>query len=484
MGVLSKPDSPQGTQGGTEESVTIRMLTKDQAGEIFDRVRKLSSADEVEVHFSGGTFALTRFANNTIHQNVAEENSVVSVRTAFGARTARASTNKFDDESLRQVVKSSESLARVQHPDPDLLPMPDAEVAGHTQEIPSRYFEQTAAITPEERAEGVKKIVREADQNRLTTAGVVSTGDSFEGIFNSRGLSRWHTQTVAEVSITMLGDDSSGWQKASSPDVANLNPQAMAETAAKKAVESAHPREIPAGKYTVILEPSAVLDIVGFMFWDYSGMAILDQRSFLTGRIGAKLFGDNITIWDDVTHPAQAGAPFDGEGMPRQKVAMVEDGIVKRVVYARGTAARMRRSEYKESVGTITATGHGFPLPNEMGEMPSNIVFAPVSDPRSVAQMIASTERGVLVTRLWYIREVEPFEKMLTGMTRDGTFYIENGRVQGGVRNFRFNESLIHMLSNVEAMSVPARSCGEESFDMVVPAMKVRDFNFTEVTKF
>jgi predicted Zn-dependent protease len=213
-------------------------------------------------------------------------------------------------------------------------------------------------------------------------------------------------------------------------------------------------------------------------------MAILDQRSFLTGRIGTKLFGDNITIWDDVAHALQTGAPFDGEGVPRQRLALVENGIVKRVVYARATAERMKRSEYKDKVGPIEATGHGFALPNEMGEMPQNIVFAPVRNPQTVEQMIASTERGVLVTRLWYIREVEPFEKMLTGMTRDGTFYVENGRVQGGVRNFRFNESLIHMLSNVETMSVPVRASGEESMDMVVPAMKVKDFNFTEATKF
>lgn len=463
------------------------MLTKEQAGDIFDRIKKLSSADEVEVFVSGGRFALTRFANNVIHQNVAEENHVVSVRTVFGGRTARAFTNKFDDESLRQAVKASESLAKVQHPDPDLLPMPDsAEAAGGNQssQMPSRHFEQTAAITPEIRADGVRRIVGVADQHHLTTAGVYSSGDSFEGIFNSCGLSTWHTQTSAEVSITMLGQDSSGWQKANSPDVGNLDPLKLAETAAKKAVDSAHPREIPAGKYTVILEPAAVLDIVGFMFWDYSGMAILDQRSFLTGRIGTKLFGGNITIWDDVIHPLQAGSPFDGEGLTRQKVALVESGVVKRVVYARATAARMRSSDYKDNVGTIAATGHGFLLPNEMGEMPLNIVFAPVGDPQTVEQMIASTERGILVTRLWYIREVEPFEKMLTGMTRDGTFLVENGRVQGGVRNFRFNESLIHMLSSVEAMSAPVRSCGEESFDMVVPAMKVREFNFTEVTKF
>lgn len=467
------------------------MLTKETAGDIFDRIKKLSSADEVEVLFSGGRFALTRFANNTIHQNVAEENYVVSVRSVFGGRTARAFTNKFDDESLRQVVRSAESLAKLQHPDPDLLLMPDSREAAGTADKsvrstqpPLRYFETTAGITPELRADGVKKIVGVAEKHKLTTAGVFSSAESLEGIFNSRGLSNWHTQTLAEVSITMIGADSSGWQKSNSPDVANLDPLALAETAARKAIESMSPREIPAGKYTVILEPAAVLDIVGFMFWDYSGMSILDQRSFLTGRIGTKLFGDNISIWDDAGHPLQTGAPFDGEGVRRQTVGLIENGVVKRVVYARATAERMKRSEYKDSVGPVEATGHGFALPNEMGEMPQNIVFEPVSDPQTVEQMIASTERGVLVTRLWYIREVEPFEKMLTGMTRDGTFYVENGRVQGGARNFRFNESLIHMLSNVESMSVPVRACGEESFDMVVPAMKVKEFNFTEVTKF
>ena len=460
------------------------MLSQDQAGDIFDRIRKLSSADEVEVLFSGGHFALTRFANNTIHQNVAEENHSVSVRTVFDKRTARASTNRFDDESLRQVVRASENLAKVQHPDADLLQMPDGHEAGELRPASSRHFAQTAAVTPQLRADGVGKIVDVAEKHKLTTAGVFSSNEFCEGIFNSRGLSRWHTQTSAEISITMLAADSSGWQKANFPDVANLDPLKLAEVAAQKAMDSAHPREVPAGKITVILEPAAVLDIVGFMFWDFGGMAILDQRSFLTGRIGTKLFGENITIWDDVAHTLQAGSPFDGEGVARQKVPLIENGVVRRVVYARATAERMRRSEYSDKVGPIEPTGHGFPIPNEIGEMPLNIVFAPANDPQTIPQMIASTERGVLVTRLWYIREVEPFEKMLTGMTRDGTFYVENGKVQGGVRNFRFNESLIHMLSNVEAMSVPVRSCGEESFDMVVPAMKVKDFNFTEVTKF
>jgi PmbA protein len=462
------------------------MLTRDKAADIFERIKKHSTADQVEVLFSGGKSALTRFANNIIHQNVAEQNYVVSVRTVFGGRTARSATNKLDDESLKRVVQSSERLAKVQHPDPDLLPVPDACSAGaRTREmLPTRHFTETAAVTPQQRAETVKKIVSIADRHKLTTAGIVSTSESVEAIFNSRGLTDWLTQTSSEISITMLAPDSSGWQKANSPDVANLDSVALAETAARKAFESANPREIPAGKYTVILEPAAVLDIVGFMFFDFGGLSILDQRSFLNNRVGIKLFGDNINIWDDVAHPLQSGVPFDGEGVCRHKVQLVKRGVVERLVYARATAEKMKRSEHKDKVGPIEPTGHGFPLPNEIGEAPMNIVFGASPEPTSVDQMIASTERGVLVTRLWYIREVDPYEKILTGMTRDGTFYVENGKIRHGVRNFRFNQSLIQMLSNVEAMGTPVRASGEESFDMVVPAMKVRDFNFTEVTKF
>jgi PmbA protein len=460
------------------------MLTKEKANEIFSQLKKFSTADEVEAFIYGGHSALTRFANNTIHQNVAEENTVVSVRTAFGGRTARATTNKLDDESLKRVVQSSETLAKVQHADPDLLPMPPGDGASSAVPAPSRHVDQTAATRPEDRAEAVARIVAVAENHQLTAAGIFSTSESVEGIFNSRGLSHWHTQTSSEISVTMLASDSSGWQKANSPDVAALDAVALAQTAAEKAANSAAPREIPAGKYTVILEPAAVLDMAGFMFWDFGGLAVLDQRSFLTNRVGSKLFGENINIWDDVAHPLQSGSPFDGEGMARQRLQLVEGGVAKRLVYARATAARMKKSEHQDQVGPIEPTGHGFPLPNEMGEAPMNLVFAPSPQPKTIDEMIASTERGVLVTRLWYIREVDPYEKILTGMTRDGTFYVEDGKVRYGLRNFRFNESLIHMLSNVEEMGTPVRASGEESFDMVVPAMKVRDFNFTEVTKF
>jgi PmbA protein len=464
------------------------MLTRDQASDLFSRLRAYSTADEVEAYFYGGRSALTRFANNVIHQNVADENYGISVRTTFGGRTARASTNKLDEESLRRVVLASESLAKVQHPDPDLLPMPTSEERDAVSALhgpqPSRYCAETAAITPEQRAAEVGRMVAVANRHKLTTAGTYANSESIEGIFNSRGLSDWHTQTSAEASITMIARDSSGWQKANSPNVDGIGATALAETAARKAMTSAAPQEIAAGKYTVILEPAAVLDIVGFMFWDFGGQSLLDERSFLNNRIGTSLFGKNVSVWDDVSHPLQSGAPFDGEGMRRQRVALIENGVVNRVVYARGTAAKMKNSQMASKAGVIAPTGHGFLLPNEMGEMPANIVFASTESPQTVDEMMASTEHGVLVTRLWYIREVDPYEKILTGMTRDGTFLVEDGKVRCGIRNFRFNESLIHMLSRVEGMSTPVRASGEESFDMVVPAMKIAEFNFTEVTKF
>ena len=460
------------------------MLNKERCQEIFDTVKKASSADEVEVLFAGGHHALTRFANNTIHQNVADENYVVSIRPVIGKKTARATTNKLDPESLKRAVASAEAITRVQQPDPDLLPMAEPERARADERSPSRWFEQTAAITPQDRAAAVGRMVDVAKRNRLTTAGIYAISRSLEAIFNSRGLAQYHQQTSSEISITMLAEDSSGWQKANSPDVRNLDPVALAETAARKARESTHPQEMAPGKYTVILEPAAVLDLVGFMFYDFGGMAILDQRSFLNNRVGTRLFGENVNIWDDAYHPLQSGAPFDGEGVRRQRVQLVERGTVKSLVYARGTADKMKRSEHAAKVGDVRPTGHGLPLPNEIGEVPLNIVFDVPGPTQTVEQMVASTERGVLVTRLWYIREVDPYEKILTGMTRDGTFLVENGRIRHGVRNFRFNQSLIALLSGVEAQGTPVRASGEESFDMVVPAMKVRDFNFTEVTKF
>ena len=460
------------------------MIDQAKAQQIFDRIKKFATVDEVEVLFASTNYSLTRFANNTIHQNVAEANEIASIRVAFDGKTARATTNRFDDDSLKRAVQSAENIAKVQDPNPDLLRMASADEGKADKAAPSRWFGQTAAISPADRAQAVSEIVAVAKKNGLTTAGIYSSAETSDAVINSKGLCNFQRRTAAEVSITMLADDSSGWQKFNSPNVADLNHVRLADVAAQKARDSVSPQELAPGKYTVVMEPAAVLDIVGFMFWDFGGMAVLDQRSFLNNRIGTRLFGENISVVDDVNHPLQSGTPFDGEGIRRKKVSLVENGVIRNLVYARGTAAKMQNSEFAGKVGAIAVTGHGFPLPNEMGEAPMNVVFVTAGSEQTTEQMIAGCERGILITRLWYIREVDPYEKILTGMTRDGTFLIEGGKIKHGIRNFRFNQSLIEMLSRVEAMSKPVRASGEESFDMVVPAMKVRDFNFTEVTKF
>src|SRR5690349_7095496 len=211
------------------------MLNHTRAAEIFDRIRRLCSADEIEVLFNSSQFALTRFANNTIHQNVAEENHIASIRTVFDGKTARATANQFDDDSLRRAVQASENLAKVQERDPDLLEMVTPKEAGQQSESPNRFFSETAAVSAGQRAHAVGEIVGIADANKLTTAGIYSISQSADGLFNSQGVSRWHTQTLAEVSITMLGETSSGWQKANSPDVRNMQARMLGEIAARKA---------------------------------------------------------------------------------------------------------------------------------------------------------------------------------------------------------------------------------------------------------
>lgn len=449
-------------------SENIARMSPGEMERIAERILKFSEADETEVEVDAATDALTRFANNTIHQNVAEQMVGISVRAVVDGRTARAATNKTDEDSLRRVAAAAASLARNQPENPDLLPLLGRQKFSKVR----RFFSATAAATPQDRARAVTRVCQMAEKRKQTAAGIFSTGSMRALLANSRGLFARHEQTEAEFSITILEPNSSGWAKSNSADIRGIDPDALAESASRKAAESRSPRELAPGRHTAILEPSAVLDLVGFLFYDFAGTAVLDKRSCLTGRMGKKIFGENITLWDDVYHPLQLGAPYDGEGLPKQKVLLVDRGVPKNLVYARATAKKMRAKP----------TGHGFALPNEYGEAPMNLVFA--GGDKSVEEMIRSTERGILVTRLWYIREVDPYEKILTGMTRDGTFLVESGRIAGGIRNFRFNQSLLEMLSNVEMLGPAVRAAGEESFEMVVPAMKVRDFHFSEVTKF
>ncbi|MGA8872045.1 MAG: metallopeptidase TldD-related protein, partial [Candidatus Acidiferrales bacterium] len=266
---------------------------------LAERVLKLSDAEETEVDIGATTDALTRFANNTIHQNVAEEILGISIRTVVDGRTARSTTNKTDDDSLRRAIATAVSLARNQPKNPDLLPM----LKKQKYEKVSRFFSSTAKTSPQDRARAVARVCKLADKRKQTAAGIFASGESRSVLANSRGLFARYEQTRSEFSVTILESHSSGWAKENSPDIRTIDPEALAESASEKAAKSREPREIPAGRYTTILPPSAVLDLVGFLFYDFAGTAVLDKRSCFTGRMGKKLLGDNITLWDNAYHP-------------------------------------------------------------------------------------------------------------------------------------------------------------------------------------
>ena len=432
------------------------------------RLGKNAGAEETEVHLDETLDALTRFANNAVHQNVAEHGLAVSIRTVLGGKTARVTTNRLDEDSLRTAVESALSLAQSQPKAPHLLPMPGKQRYQRVQ----RFAKATAELSAEARARAVRKACDLAVKEGQVAAGIFASGQMQSAVGNSMGLFAAHRQTRAEFSITMQQEGAASWAKGNAADVRDLGPQALARRASGKVRLATNAKELPPEKYTVILEPAAVLDLVGFLFYDFAATSVEDKRSCLNGRIGKQIFGKNISLADDVYHPGQLGAPYDGEGIPRQCVVLVDKGIPRNLVYGRASAKRAGKKP----------TGHGFALPNEYGEAPMNLVFT--GGKSSLPEMIASTDRGLLVTRLWYIREVDPYEKVLTGMTRDGLFLVEKGKVTSAARNFRFNQSVLEMLRNVELLGPAIRATGEEAFEMVVPAMKVTGFHFTEVTKF
>jgi predicted Zn-dependent protease len=365
-------------------------------------------------------------------------------------------------------VHSALSLAASQPADPQLLALPGKQRYRKVD----RFAKSTATITPADRAQAIRRACDLAVQKGQVAAGIFATGQLQTAMGNSRGLFAAYRETHAEFSITMLEGPAASWAKANAANVRNFDPQALARQASEKSHLAVNARELAPGRYTVILEPAAALDLVGFLFYDFAATALADKRSCLNDRLGKQIFGPNISIVDDAYHPLQLGAPYDGEGMPRERVLLVDRGVPRNLVYSRRAAKAAKKNP----------TGHGFMLPNEYGEAPMNLVFAGGND--SLEKMIATTDRGLLVTRVWYIREVDPYEKIMTGMTRDGLFLVEQGRVTSAVRNFRFNQSLLEALKNVEMLGPAVRASGEEAFEMVVPAMKISDFHFSEATKF
>jgi predicted Zn-dependent protease len=431
-----------------------------------------AGAEQLEAVLMADESYLTRFATNHIHQNVGESNAVLTVRAAIGQRVGAAATNRLDREGILEAVNRAEAIARVQRDNPywRSMPAPPVAAAGAAHDAVDG---ETAAFGPEDRARGVADIVAAASKAGLSAAGSYSTHLLEVAVVNSLGASTYAAGTSARVSAVIAGDTGSGYADATAGSVSCVDPAAAGCLAVRKALASADPQALPAGEYTVILEPRAVADMLQFLaFLGFGAKAAQEGRSFMAGRIGQPVLGPNITLWDDGQDPAGLPVPFDFEGVPRQKVMLVEGGVAKGLVHDSLTAGREGRA----------STGHALPPGMTYGPLPLNLFMAPGDS--SLEEMIASTERGILVTRLHYVNPVHPLRVIITGMTRDGTFLVENGRIARPVRNLRFTESVLRALSDVDALSREREFKGGYFGGAVVPAIRVRRFAFTGTTEF
>jgi PmbA protein len=447
---------------------------KDPQAEIESVTREaLEHADgsEAEVIVGASESATTRFSESSISQNVSRRDLAITVRVLKGKCTARVTTNDAGSEGLARAFATARDLIEYQRESPDVMPLPSR---GAVQPNPA-YEASTAEVGAQVRAEAVLRAVAACKEAGLRAAGVCSSGWSAVGIGNTTGLVVSHKDTSATFSISAQSDDSSGWAEASSRDFREIDVDALASVAIEKAQASRKAQSIEPGRYVVVLEPAAVADLLQFMAWfGFGGLGFAEGRTFMAGKLGQKLFGQNITIKDDAFHPQQRGMPFDFEGLPRRPVTLVEDGVAKAVVHDRVTARRLKTE----------TTGHALPQPSTEGPFPLNLILCPGNATRD--EMIASTERGILVTRFHYTNLVEPIELVLTGMTRDGTFLIEKGKVARPLKNLRFTQSIVEALRNVEQISADEKTMlsdwGPGAY--TAPALKIRQFNFSSGTGF
>ena len=447
------------------------MLSKDDFKAISAKVFALSTAEEIELLLFSEDSNLTRFANNTITQNVASNNSTISIRLVTEGRTGKVTLDTFNDEELEKAVAIAQAVMERCKPDPDYFPMQGQ------QEIPPSavsFFDATADFGPFDRAKVVSDLAEKCAQEGMEAAGIVSNGVHLTGISNNMGMFLYHPYTESNFSVTVAGDDVSGWAAAHERNVDDIDFSAKIASAIDICRRSKNPEECKPGEYTVILPPAAVTDFLMFLSWlGFTPVGYHEGTSPLSGKIGEKIFGDNITIVDDFSHPLSSGMPFDFEGSPRRQVMLVENGIMKNVVYDRKTA---------KMFGKVT-TGHALPQPNSLGAFPLNLIVK--GGDSSLEKMIAETENGILVTHLHYINVVKPSDLMLTGMTRDGVFVIKDGKLSHPVRNMRFTDSIFRIFNNVTDVSQKLEQ--DEAFfggSSVAPAMKVNGFNFTSGTGF
>lgn len=454
------------------------MIGKVQAKKICKMVFDLSRADQVEVVVYNYHQALTRFANNYIHQNVNEENTTIGVRSIFGKKIGYASTNALDAKQIKETVTWSERIASFQRDNPDFQSLPRVKSTAYR---PSRGFlPATARFLNQQRAQAVAEIIKVARRNSLTAFGSVSNGTAEIVVANNLGTFAYDRSSDIFCNIVMTGASSSGYVQAGSRDATKMNFGKIAEKAAQKAIAAVDPIALEPGVYTTIFEPLAVQDLISYLgYYGFNGKMFEEGRSFLTGKLGQQIFDQRITIIDDPFNHRGYSAAFDFEGVPKRRLVLVDRGVAVNVVYDSLTAARAKKVN----------TGHAMPGPNPFGPVPMNMIMK--GGKETLEEMIRNTPRGILVTRLHYTNVIDPFKMVITGMTRDGTFLVENGKISRAVKNFRFTENLVAALNRVEAVGRPSELVpyepgysGRFARGIFVPALKIRDFTFTSATEF
>lgn len=424
---------------------------------ILEKVLSFSTADECEANLNGSIGGNIRYARNTVSTSGIVNNTTLVVQSAFGKKSGTATINEFDDASLAKVVKRSEELAKLAPENPEYMP-----VLGPQEYLASKtFFESTAKISPEYRAQAAANSIKPSKAKELTAAGFLQDSAGFQAMMNSKGLFAFNTSTSVDFTVTVRTEDGtgSGWASRDFNDVAKMDTAVASQIAIDKALQSREPRAIEPGKYTVILEPAAAAGLLQNMFFAFNARNADEGRSFLSKpgggtKLGEKIVDERVNIYTDPTHPEVPSSTWTGDGRPVKKRYLIRNGVVESLFYTRYWAE-------KQGVEAV-------PFPTN-GIMEGGTA--------SIEDLVKDTRRGILVTRTWYIRSVDPQTLLLTGLTRDGTFFIENGKIQYPIKNFRFNESPVIMLNNLEAIGKPMRYQGN-----LIPPLKIRDFTFSSLS--
>jgi predicted Zn-dependent protease len=417
---------------------------------------------ELDVGISSSETGSTRFANNAITTNGVYNSLNLYVAVTKGKKRGIALVNELNRDKINEAVVRADTLANVAPENPELMPSLGPQTY---PKIPAVYFQKSADFSPGERADAITAVIEKAKKNSVTAAGFFETGSYASGSLNSKGLYYYLTASRAYYSNTIRSEGGSGWASADDENVEKVSTGGLSDWALRKALDSRKAQPLAPGKYTVILEPAAAADMVWYLLYNFSAREADEGRTFLSlgegkNRLGESLVSPKITIFSDPVFPEMPAFPIGEDGLPQSKTIWIEKGVVKNLSYTRFWAQKMST----EPVG-----------------FPPNVIME--GENHTLEELIKSTKRGVLVSRFWYIRDLNPMILLLTGLTRDGTFLIENGKVSCPVNNFRFNESPVNVLKNVEMMSRPARAVGGEvGQSAFVPALKVKDFNFSSVS--